>query len=418
MSRPLLALLYITLWRNDYIALETVKSWTQALPPNRSPSPANSSCARAVSTISGLDHALAQVMSSSIDSADLYFQLSREESWALEDGIVKEGSASIEQGVGVRAVAGEKTGFAYSDEIVLPALEEASRAARAIAVRGGDRAAHSVLPTQRPQPLSTHRSGEQLHLERKGRVARARRSRDPQDGSARQAGDGERGRRARSGAGRQQRGTPRRRRAAAGALQRLRHRRAGRAARAGLRGRRRAHHAARAGGGRQTAGARARSRAPGAGESRRGARARGPHDRRARFRLAGHPAARGHRPRTRRRLQSQGHLGVRRPRRRTRGVGAVHDRRRRHAVAPPRLAQHRRRGHAHAVHHADRERRAQGLSAGQDERAAHGHGVHGQRPARVVRAHHAAAHDQHLHASPARRRPKKSSRRCRRASTP
>ena len=60
-----------------------------------------------------LDQALAQVMSSSIDAADLYFQLSREESWALEDGIVKEGSASIEQGVGVRAVAGEKTGFAY-----------------------------------------------------------------------------------------------------------------------------------------------------------------------------------------------------------------------------------------------------------------------------------------------------------------
>jgi TldD protein len=93
-----------------------------------------------------LDNALSQVMSSSIDSADLYFQLSREESWALEDGIVKEGSASIEQGVGVRAVAGEKTGFAYSDEIVMPALEEASRAARAIALRGSDRAAHGIVP--------------------------------------------------------------------------------------------------------------------------------------------------------------------------------------------------------------------------------------------------------------------------------
>jgi TldD protein len=93
-----------------------------------------------------LDGALSQVMSSSIDSADLYFQLSREESWALEDGIVKEGSASIEQGVGVRAVAGEKTGFAYSDEIVMPALEEASRAARAIALRGSDRAAHGIVP--------------------------------------------------------------------------------------------------------------------------------------------------------------------------------------------------------------------------------------------------------------------------------
>ena len=71
------------------------------------------------------------------DAADLYFQVSQEESWALEDGIVKEGSASIEQGVGVRALAGERTGFAYSDEIQPLALEEAARAARAIAVRGG-----------------------------------------------------------------------------------------------------------------------------------------------------------------------------------------------------------------------------------------------------------------------------------------
>ncbi len=79
------------------------------------------------------------MLGSAVDAADLYFQLSREESWGLEDGIVKEGSASIEQGVGVRALAGEKTGFAYSDEIMLPALEEAARAARAIAVRGGQR---------------------------------------------------------------------------------------------------------------------------------------------------------------------------------------------------------------------------------------------------------------------------------------
>ncbi len=109
-----------------------------------------------------LDGALSQVMSSSIDAADLYFQLSREESWALEDGIVKEGSASIDQGVGVRALAGEKTGFAYSDEIMLHALDEASRAARAIAhARPGPqravRAAHG-----RPQSLSTRGSGVQL----------------------------------------------------------------------------------------------------------------------------------------------------------------------------------------------------------------------------------------------------------------
>jgi TldD protein len=86
-----------------------------------------------------LDRVIGSVLGAAIDAADLYFQLSREESWSLEDGIVKEGSASIEQGVGVRALAGEKTGFAYSDEILLPALEEASRAARAIARQGVDR---------------------------------------------------------------------------------------------------------------------------------------------------------------------------------------------------------------------------------------------------------------------------------------
>ena len=91
---------------------------------------------------SGLDDAriasvLGSVMGYSVDYADLYFQLSRDESWSLEDSIVKDGAHSIEQGVGVRALAGEKTGFAYSDEILLPALTEASHAARAIARSGG-----------------------------------------------------------------------------------------------------------------------------------------------------------------------------------------------------------------------------------------------------------------------------------------
>jgi TldD protein len=88
---------------------------------------------------SRLDRIFGEVLQHSVDFADLYFQLARQEAWSLEDGIVKDGSASIEQGVGVRALAGEKTGFAYSDEIVLPALQEASRAARAIASHGGDR---------------------------------------------------------------------------------------------------------------------------------------------------------------------------------------------------------------------------------------------------------------------------------------
>ena len=83
-----------------------------------------------------LQAVLDQLMGHSIDNADLYFQISRHESWMLEDGIVREGHHGIEQGVGVRALSGEKTGFAYSDEIMLPALTEAADAARAIARSG------------------------------------------------------------------------------------------------------------------------------------------------------------------------------------------------------------------------------------------------------------------------------------------
>ena len=103
---------------------------------------------------SRLDRVFGEVMSHNVDFADLYFQLAHEESWALEDGIVKEGSAAIEQGVGVRALSGEKTGFAYSDEIVLPALQEASRAARAIAVQGQGKSVQAWQP----------RTGHSLYL--------------------------------------------------------------------------------------------------------------------------------------------------------------------------------------------------------------------------------------------------------------
>ena len=73
-----------------------------------------------------------------IDAADLYFQFARSEAWSLEEGIVKSGSFNIEQGVGVRALCGEKTAFAYSDEISRPALDGAARAVRAIAAAGGN----------------------------------------------------------------------------------------------------------------------------------------------------------------------------------------------------------------------------------------------------------------------------------------
>ncbi len=83
-----------------------------------------------------LSTTLGTVMRGGVDYADLYFQVSRQESWTLEDGIIREGSFSLDQGVGVRANSGEKTGFAYSDELVLPALESAAGAARAIARQG------------------------------------------------------------------------------------------------------------------------------------------------------------------------------------------------------------------------------------------------------------------------------------------
>ncbi|HEY3488020.1 MAG TPA: metalloprotease TldD [Gammaproteobacteria bacterium] len=83
-----------------------------------------------------LQSVLSGLLGPSIDSADLYFQVRQREAWQLEDGIVKEGSRDIERGVGARAISGEKTGFAYSDEIEFRALLEASRSARAIAAGG------------------------------------------------------------------------------------------------------------------------------------------------------------------------------------------------------------------------------------------------------------------------------------------
>ncbi|SEF64870.1 metalloprotease TldD [Nitrosomonas ureae] len=94
----------------------------------------------------GLQRVLGQILTHKIDYADLYFQYSRSEGWMLEEGIVKSGSFNIEQGVGVRAISGEKTGFAYSDDISMPALVSAAQATRAIANQG---AMHSVQVAKR-----------------------------------------------------------------------------------------------------------------------------------------------------------------------------------------------------------------------------------------------------------------------------
>jgi TldD protein len=91
----------------------------------------------------GLDQAdlvrvLDHLMGSAVDAGDLYFQSVSREVWSLEDGLVRNASHGLEQGVGIRAISGEKTGFAYADEIIMPSLMQASSAARAIARHGSD----------------------------------------------------------------------------------------------------------------------------------------------------------------------------------------------------------------------------------------------------------------------------------------
>jgi TldD protein len=121
------------------------------------------------------------LMDTRLDYGDLYFQYSRHESWSLEEGIVKSGSHNIESGVGVRAVAGEKSGFAYSDEIVLPALLDAAGAARTIARSGntqqapvGFRNSGGLKLYEPTDPIASLPDSEKVALlERVERAARA-----------------------------------------------------------------------------------------------------------------------------------------------------------------------------------------------------------------------------------------------------
>ena len=325
---------------------------------------------------------LGEVMGHAVDYADLYFQPVREESWSLEDGIVKDGTHSIEQGVGVRALAGEKTGFAYSDEVVLPALLEAARAARAIARSGQTgslQAWHAsggrglYLPID---PIDT------LDDRDKVRAARGDRPRGARARSAHQqvmaslaathetmlvlASDGTLAADVRplvrlnvsvivEHEGRREQGY-----AGGGGrfaytefletepLAAARASEAVRTAQVNL-------EAVPAPAGTMTV-------VLGSGLARRA-------------------AARGGRPRARGRLQPQGHVGVHgrigeqvaSPLCTVVDDGTL--------VAAPRLAQHRRRRHADAVHDADRERRAARLPAGQAQRAADGRR---RRPAMAV----------------------------------
>ncbi|WP_161864934.1 metalloprotease TldD [Pseudomonas yangonensis] len=134
-------------------------------------------------TLDSLSTVLGEVAGPGIDAADLYFQSQVSETWVLEDGIVKEGSFNLDQGVGVRAQSGEKTGFAYSNAISLDALTQAAQAARSISRAGQQGRVQAFVSPQITQlyaegnPLDVMSRAEKVELLQ--RIDRATRALDP-----------------------------------------------------------------------------------------------------------------------------------------------------------------------------------------------------------------------------------------------
>jgi TldD protein len=117
-----------------------------------------------------IDQIIGSLLSAQVDAADIYFQSSRYESWVLEDGIIKQGTHNSEQGAGVRAISGEKTGFAYSDQLALPALLEAANNVKAITRQGQQRQIQVTSGLSAPalylpvDPLSSLNDQEKVDL--------------------------------------------------------------------------------------------------------------------------------------------------------------------------------------------------------------------------------------------------------------
>ena len=132
-----------------------------------------------------LSKALGEITSRGVDDADLYFQYTRSEGWSLEEGIVKTGSFSIDQGVGVRAVSGEKTAFAYSDDISEASLLDAARTVRSISAQA--KAGRARVPGKKiaasrslyvgSDPIASMSSADKIAL--LGRVEKLARAKDP-----------------------------------------------------------------------------------------------------------------------------------------------------------------------------------------------------------------------------------------------
>ena len=134
---------------------------------------------------SHLTQALNEIRAHKVDEADLYFQYTRAEGWSLEEGIVKTGSFSIDQGVGVRAVSGEKTAFAYSDDISVASLLDAARTVRTISSAAQSPRVRSVARKMANgrslypglDPIATLDSAAKVDL--LGTVERLARAKDP-----------------------------------------------------------------------------------------------------------------------------------------------------------------------------------------------------------------------------------------------
>ncbi|MDI9334186.1 MAG: metalloprotease TldD [Cytophagales bacterium] len=140
---------------------------------------------------SAINNVLSHIQLGAVDDADLYFQTTRSEGWSLEEGIVKTGNFSIDQGVGVRAVSGEKTAFAYSDDISMASLMDAASVVRAIGAQGkngrakvgkalSSKASKLLLPRKlygMDDPIASQGSAEKVALLE--RVEKLARSKDP-----------------------------------------------------------------------------------------------------------------------------------------------------------------------------------------------------------------------------------------------
>lgn len=125
-------------------------------------------------TLEKINQTLDQLQHHQIDAGDLYFQVSQQESWVMDDGIIREGSFNIDNGVGIRAMSGEKTGFAYTDDLSFKALISATRNAGAIARTGQNQTAVNVISDhpykalyQSQNPIDSRHADDKVDLLKK-----------------------------------------------------------------------------------------------------------------------------------------------------------------------------------------------------------------------------------------------------------